>query len=169
MKRLHFIKVSDERSIKIVASLAKEIWNEHFTPIIGRPQVEYMLEKFQSEEAIRRQIKKEQFLYYLFKKEDRYIGYAGLVPHGKKGELFLSKFYVVAGQRKKGYGRKALAFIEQTAKAMKSKKIALTVNKNNVGAMRAYRQLGFKKTAALITDIGSDFIMDDYRMEKSLG
>jgi RimJ/RimL family protein N-acetyltransferase len=168
MKKLCFIKVSSEPLIKIVESLAKTIWSEYYTPIIGKPQVEYMLENFQSKKAIRRQLRKEHFLYYLLRKEREYIGYIGIVPDRRRGELFLSKIYVVAGERKKGYGTESLAFIERVAQEMELRKISLTVNKNNIGSIRAYQDLGFKKVAACKTDIGSGFVMDDYVMEKRL-
>ena len=35
-----------------LASLAEKIWRQHFTPIIGDEQVNYMLSNFQSPEAI---------------------------------------------------------------------------------------------------------------------
>jgi hypothetical protein len=39
-----------------VAELARDIWTEHYVPIIGRDQVDYMLDRFQSSDAIARQI-----------------------------------------------------------------------------------------------------------------
>jgi len=49
-------KVSDEIQIVTIECLAYEIWNEYFTPIIGKAQVDYMLEKFQSKKVITEQI-----------------------------------------------------------------------------------------------------------------
>ena len=66
MHNLNFLKVTDENTINITANLAKEISNEYFTPIIGRNQVEYMLDKFQSSKAMTDQTK-EGYLYYLIK------------------------------------------------------------------------------------------------------
>jgi len=45
-------EVSTEAQIETVARLAHEIWNQHFVPIIGKAQVDYMVEKFQSKRAI---------------------------------------------------------------------------------------------------------------------
>jgi diphthamide synthase (EF-2-diphthine--ammonia ligase) len=53
MNEVKVISVSGDYLIGIVESLAKEIWIEHYTPIIGRPQVDYMLENFQSSQAER--------------------------------------------------------------------------------------------------------------------
>jgi hypothetical protein len=35
--------------------------------------------------------------------------------------------------------------------------------------VNVYKRLGFQIAAELVMDIGSGFVMDDYRMEKSLG
>ena len=48
--------VSGENQIETIEALAEEIWSEHFTPIIGKAQVDYMLGKFQSKQAICEQI-----------------------------------------------------------------------------------------------------------------
>ena len=49
-------KVKTDDEIDVVSALAREIWTEHFTPIIGKSQVEYMLDNFQSSHAIKSQI-----------------------------------------------------------------------------------------------------------------
>ena len=49
-------QVETNDDIYTVATLAQEIWTQHFTPIIGASQVDYMLNKFQSTEAITAQI-----------------------------------------------------------------------------------------------------------------
>jgi len=36
------------KDINIVVEIAQEIWPEHYTPIIGLEQVEYMLNNFHS-------------------------------------------------------------------------------------------------------------------------
>jgi GNAT superfamily N-acetyltransferase len=163
---LEFIGVTDASSIRIVAALARDIWSEHYTPIIGKAQVEYMLEKFQSEIAIARQIKQENFLYYLLKESGRYIGYIGIVPRVDPKELFLSKIYVTAGERGRGVGRRAIDFIERLARDGGLTKICLTVNRNNQSAITAYQRLGFQNTGSVTCDIGSGFALCDYRMEK---
>ena len=48
-----FKKVKNSNDIDTVAQLAHEIWNQHFTSIIGKAQVDYMLDKFQLQNACR--------------------------------------------------------------------------------------------------------------------
>ena len=158
-----FLEVSTEDQMATVESLAREIWTEHYRPIIGTEQVEYMLDRFQSKKAIAEQIK-TGFLYFLIEEDNDFIGYLGVQP--KSDELFLSKIYIKASRRGKGYGRKAVQFAETIAKEKGLRKVVLTVNKNNGNTIRAYEKIGFKNVESIVQEIGNGFVMDDYRMEK---
>jgi len=156
-------KVSSENQIVIIENLAHEIWNEHFIPIIGKAQVDYMLEKFQSKKVITKQIE-NGFLYYLIKNNNEAIGYIGVISEDR--QLFLSKLYIVLAERGKGYGRKAIEFLEELAIEKNVNKISLTVNRNNLATINMYKKLGFENRGSMVKDIGSGFVMDDYKMEK---
>ena len=157
--------VSAENQIEIIVGLAYEIWNEHFTPIIGKAQVDYMLEKFQSKKVITEQIE-NGFLYFLIKNNNDYIGYLGVLA--KDNRLFLSKLYIISAERGKGHGRKAIAFLEKLAIDKGLSKISLTVNKNNSATIKTYIKLGFENRGSIVQDIGNNFVMDDYKMEKDI-
>lgn len=156
-------EVSTETQIETVARLANEIWNQHFVPIIGKAQVDYMLEKFQSKRAISEQIG-SGYSYYLLKAGGDYVGYTGICP--REDELFLSKLYIRASECGKGFGRKAIEFLEELAVEKGLSRITLTVNKNNTDAITAYEELGFTNLGVFVQDIGGGFVMDDYKMEK---
>jgi len=158
-----FIPVLRENQMEICESLAREIWSEHYTSIIGREQVDYMLARFQSRDAISNQIG-EGVLYFLMEAGSQFIGYLAVQPRGR--ELFLGKIYVRSSSRMRGFARKALLFIEGLARKRGMGKISLTVNRNNTGSIRAYEKLGFKNCGPVVKDIGGGFVMDDYRMEK---
>jgi len=160
-------EASASRQIETIEGLAHEIWDEHFTPIIGKAQVDYMLKKFQSKKAIKEQIR-QGFWYFLLsieeKNTNKYIGYIGIIQ--KEKQLFLSKFYIKLHERNKGYGKTALAFLEKMALEKGADNISLTVNKNNSETIKAYEKLGFKNIGSVVQNIGNNFVMDDYKMEK---
>lgn len=160
-----FITVSSEKHRALVETLAREIWTEHYTPMIGVAQVEYMLDQFQSRGAIAGQIS-EGALYFLIRGAHDVVGYLAVQPRDQ--ELFLSKIYIKRAERAKGYGGKAVRFAETLARERRLTKIALTVNKNNLSSIMAYEKLGFRNAGCLMQDIGNGFVMDDYRMEKSI-
>jgi len=166
MRRIRFTEVKHSELIGKIAGLASSVWREYYTPLIGKAQVDYMLSRFQSPEAIQKQIE-EGYRYYLFRdKEGDFIGYLGFVFRGC--EMFLSKIYLRRESRGFGYAREALKFLERRARKRRCFKITLTVNKHNHNSICAYEKMGFVKTDSLVQDIGNGFVMDDYRMEKFL-
>jgi RimJ/RimL family protein N-acetyltransferase len=158
-----FLPVSTENQLEVVELLAREIWTEHYTPIIGKEQVSYMLNRFQTKKTISEQIK-SGMLYFLMHDDNEFIGY--IAVQQREQELFLSKIYVKMLKRGLGHGREAVHFVETLAKAKSLTKIVLTVNKNNMNSIKAYEKMGFKNTGSIIQDIGSGFFMDDFTMVK---
>lgn len=152
-----FEKVND---IKELASLASSIWHEYWTCILTPEQIDYMVENFQSEKAIKNQIENENYTYYFIIKDGAKAGYFGISD--KKEYLFLSKLYIKKEYRHQGLGKKAFEKIKELAN---DKPIRLTVNKYNTNTINAYKKWGFKIIDAVVTDIGSGFVMDDYIME----
>lgn len=158
-----FLQVLTEKQLEEVELLAREIWTEHYTPIIGREQVAYMLDRYQTKYAISEQIK-SGMLYFLMQVDNESIGYIAVKQ--KEDELFLSKIYIKLQKRGLGYGEKAVQFAETLAKAKSLNRIVLTVNKNNVNSIKAYEKMGFKNMGSVIQDIGNGFFMDDFTMLK---
>ncbi len=160
---IEILPVYKKDDIQIVAKLAYEIWNEHYTPIIGQNQVSYMIDKFQSFDAVSAQIKGNDYEYYIINHAFEPSGYIGIKPSGD--ELFLSKFYIVSTKRGKGLGKKGFEFIISRAKDLGLKTISLTVNKENTNSIKAYAKMGFKNFGPIVADIGEGFIMDDFLMK----
>src|SRR5262245_22191673 len=137
---LEFTPVRTPAQIRVVARLAHDIWYEHYVALIGREQVDYMVARFQSAEAMGRQIE-EGYEYFLVQRDGRDIGYLGFQV--QDDALFLSKFYLHYDVRGTGTGRLAMEFIERLARQRGLKLIWLTVNKGNP-AVNAYERLGFR-------------------------
>lgn len=168
MDDIEFVPVAGTALVKITVALAEKIWRPYYTPIIGKPQVDYMLGMFQSQPAITKAIE-EGFLYFLIVKKREYIGYLAVLPQKDQDTILLSKIYLNENERRKGYGRKAMGFIEDVARRHGAKYIRLTVNKNNVDSIGAYEKMGFKRYGDAVSDIGAGFFMDDYQYQKKIG
>jgi ribosomal protein S18 acetylase RimI-like enzyme len=145
-----------------VAALAETIWREHFTPIIGADQVAYMLDRFQSAEAIAAQLD-EGVHYFLLVDESAPVGYMALIPETDR--LMISKLYILAEHRGRGVGRAAVAMAQAEARCRGLPVVYLTVNRFNHASIAAYRRLGFAIAGEVKKDIGGGFVMDDYQME----
>ncbi|MBU1109922.1 MAG: GNAT family N-acetyltransferase [Candidatus Riflebacteria bacterium] len=157
---IEIVRVVTSEQIEITAELADKIWREHYTPIIGTAQVDYMITKFQSPDAIRAQIDQNELTYYLLYSDREPAGYFAIQV--KTEEVFLSKLYVKSSLRKRGLAAKALGFIKNVAADNCLRRISLTINKNNSASLAAYERLGFKNEKAVVTDIGNGFVMDDF-------
>ncbi len=158
-----FHNVSTSKEIDEVVKIAREIWREHYPPIIGIEQVEYMLEKFHSKDAITVELKQHNYAYYLIKNNNGVIGYIGIQLRGD--DLFLSKIYIRSSERGNGIGKASMNFIKDLAVENNINRVSLTVNKNNSGSIAAYYRLGFIKTGDICVDIGGGYKMDDIKME----
>ncbi|MFC4309515.1 GNAT family N-acetyltransferase [Steroidobacter flavus] len=168
---LNFVPVTTPEQLAAVAALAHEIWYEYYVPLIGRPQVDYMVAKFQNAPAMQAQIE-QGYEYFLVQRQDSAgkvsdIGYCAVQEQPGR-VMFLSKFYLHHAARGSGTGRRCMEFIEGLARRRELSLLWLTVNKGNP-AVQAYQRLGFRIAADLVMDIGGGFVMDDYRMEKALG
>ena len=153
------------QQLQIIEQLANVIWNEHYTPIIGKAQVDYMLDKFQNVDAMSKQIE-NNYKYYIVKYKKTDVGY--LAFKIENSDLFLSKIYILKEFRGKSLGKQAMEFVSNQAINSECKTITLTVNKYNSNSIKAYEKIGFINIEELVQDIGCGFVMDDYKMAKKL-
>lgn len=160
-------KVCTADDITAVVRLAEKIWRQHFTSIIGADQVEYMLAKFQSTDAIKQQLNSGG-KYYIAAVEKRKIGYIAIVPDNINCKMMISKIYVKDDSRDLGIGTRLLEFVEKACRKRKFHTIWLTVNRHNHGPIKWYRHNGFEIVDEVKKDIGDGFYMDDFIMEKKV-
>ncbi|MBT8260850.1 MAG: GNAT family N-acetyltransferase, partial [Bacteroidia bacterium] len=109
---LNIVAAKKPHQLQTIEDLANIIWNEHYTPIIGKAQVNYMLEKFQSVDAMKQQLE-DGYKYYIIKYNEESIGYIAFKI--ESGNLFLSKIYILKTQRGKGFGKETMNFISNQA------------------------------------------------------
>ena len=170
---MSFVPVKSTVDQEYLARIAGEIWRGYWPAIIGEEQTEYMIEKFQSFEAIKRCMAKEDYEYwFLVATEDdddglekSIVGFTGGRSEPKTNRFFISKVYLFPEARGHGYARRVMEFYEDLCFARGHEAMYLTVNKHNDLGIRAYDGIGFETIDSVETDIGSGFIMDDYVME----
>ena len=163
MPELRFVS---EEEIPSVAELASGIWHEYFPIILSDEQIDYMVERFQSSDAMLEQVHEKGYHYAYITEGDDILGYTAVCPRGDC--LFLSKLYLKKENRGKGLGSASLQLIFQYARENGFRSVCLTVNKHNDKAISAYRRNGMEVIHSICTDIGDGFVMDDYVMEKVL-
>lgn len=169
-----FQPIETEIQLETLAQLADEIWHEYWPAIIGASQTDYMVEKFQSLDAIKRGIAEQGYRYWFIVDEDaepedpygQVKGYTGGYTEAETGRFFVSKIYLLANARGCGYCSETIAFYDQLCRAEGLRAMYLTVNKHNELGIRAYRAKGFETIESVVNDIGNGFAMDDYIMER---
>lgn len=176
--KVKFIEALHKSQYDIVGSLASKIWREHYGSILSPEQIDYMLLKFQSSEAVGKQIEELGYRYFMIYVEDSGsaeklcggeavpVGYIGV--KSENGKLFLSKFYILDEWRGKGIGSAGMQYIFKFAVYNGDSSVWLTVNKYNSTTIEIYRHLGFGTVAEQVADIGNGYVMDDFIMEKEL-
>ena len=163
---MNFLNIKTDDDIIKLANLASEIWHEYWPCLLSNEQIDYMVEKFQSFEALKNQIENDKYTYNIFEDNGNITGYFGICP--KQDYMFLSKLYVKKDYRHMGIGKLALKKIIQFSLQYNKKYIKLTVNKNNINTINAYKNWGFQTIDATVSDIGQGFVMDDYIMKLDL-
>jgi len=162
---LSFVKVETPADIAAVATLADEIWHEHYTAILAADQIDYMVVQFQSAQSIAAQIR-SGYAYYLLVCDGQQVGYLSFSVD--KSRLFLSKLYILKAHRGHHHASRALAFLTELCAAQKLQSIWLTVNRYNTDSIAVYRKMGFNVIRNQVSDIGGGYVMDDYVMEMNI-
>ncbi|MBA3013884.1 MAG: GNAT family N-acetyltransferase [Desulfobulbaceae bacterium] len=163
----HFQFVHSEEQVAAVVRLAHEIWQEHYVPIIGQKQVDYMVAKFQSAHSIIAQLS-DTYEYYLVSHQGQDLGYVAIVPDRTGPTLMLSKIYILKSARGLGLEKQTLYFVEDLYFQRGINQIWLSVNKYGLDAIAWYARMGFRNAGPTRQGIGEGFVMDDFRLVKTI-
>ena len=141
--------------------IASKIWHDHYTKIIGKEQVNFMLETIYDKKSLKESIDKGQ-AYFFILKNDQKVGFYSIT---NENELWLNKLYVNTDLQGKGIGKLVLDYIVDIKNP---KTIRLTVNRQNYKSINFYFKNGFKIERVEDFDIGSGFWMNDFIMIKQV-
>lgn len=163
--------VETSEDVARLAELAEGIWFDYWPDLIGADQTRYMVEQFQSLDAIRRDMDRNAYEYWFVCAADdgRVVGYTGGHVEPETNRFFISKIYLLASERGRHFASAIVRFYEDLCRERGLGAMYLTVNKGNELGIRAYKGNGFSTIDAVETDIGDGFVMDDYIMEKRVG
>lgn len=169
MSDIQLERVQTQGQIDALCAIAKTVWHETFDPILPPGQPDYMIEKFQSDHAVKDQMARQNYRYYLARLDGEYAGFVGFAPRYEgKDEMYLSKVYLLAQCRGRGVVRRLFQLVEDEARREGLPRIRLTVNKHNTHAYDVYAHYGYENVESVKADIGSGYFMDDYVMVKKL-
>ena len=154
------LKVAEEKDLSIISKLAKAIWNDHYVPIIGQQQVDYMLDKMYNHQSLVEQLNIKKHVFYLIQKDNTAIGFVSVSSENNR-DYFLHKFYIDQQKSNSGIGTKVLNLLIET---IKPKILTLTVNRQNFKSINFYFKNNFKIDRVEDFDIGNGYEMNDFVM-----
>lgn len=147
--------------IGLIQQLAHKIWWAHYPEIIGERQVEYMLERFYSFDALEKQMAEGQVFFFI-KTEMMDSGFIAVTAMDK-GKYFINKFYVDLDQHNKGVGTATFSALLNELSDVQE--IQLQVNRMNYKPINFYFKLGFVIDRVADFDIGDGYFMNDFVMK----
>jgi diamine N-acetyltransferase len=162
--RLHVQKASGKADIEMLEALAKDIWEQSYSPVIGKTQVDYMI-RFQSKTAIESDIMLG-LLYFIALYDNIPCGYSSV----KKDDsaVFISKMHVKQGYGGRGVTRAILNEIFEYAKKCKAKKVWLNCSRYNTSSLELYEKSGFTVKDSDTAGNLKLFATDEYVLEKQI-
>ena len=150
--------------LPIVIDLTKKIWPVAYGEILSKAQLDYMIEKFYNETALRELMQKGHIFYLAQDDKDKYVGFLSYEINCEPNKTKIHKIYVLPETQGTGLGRQFFELVKEKAIENHQKAIFLNVNKYN-NAIHFYTKLGFTKVKDEVIDIGNGYVMDDYVME----
>lgn len=154
--------------IDAVISIGRRIWQEHYVPIIGQEQVDYMTSQRFTHDYLGQYPDSSDRWLDLLEVDGATVGYCSYSLGPAPGELKLEQLYLLPELHGRGLGGMMMRHIEAHARRLGRNTVWLTVNKYNAGSIEVYKKSGFTVREEAVFDIGNGFVMDDYVMEKRL-
>lgn len=153
--------------IEIIRTIAKNTWPHAYSKILSAAQLDYMLDKMYSSDALISQFEAgHQFI--LGKNSDKEIGFASWSLTDDISSIYhLHKIYILPPEQGKNFGRQILAYIIDDILSKSGKYLRLNVNRDN-NARFFYENIGFEIIEEVDNPIGNNYFMNDFIMEKKL-
>jgi ribosomal protein S18 acetylase RimI-like enzyme len=161
-----YIKPVTIKDVQIIERLTKLIWNHNMGSFISKEQIDYMIAKSCTQEAIKKELESSKVSYVKLMEEKEMVGFGVYGITSNEGEMQVCKLNIHPDYQNKGLVKYLLEYIEKQAMQNQIEYLMLSVNRNNKQAISAYLKNGFVIEESVIIDIGNGFVMDDYIMKK---
>lgn len=161
------IRNAEMEDINTIGYLAYQTWPLSYKDILSLDQLQYMLKLFYSPSSLRKQMVEDHHRFLIAELDEEPVGFASFSKLDSAGTYKLHKLYVRTDIQGKGLGKALLSQVEESAMAEGATYLHLNVNRNNK-ALAFYEKLGFVIIDEEDIDIGHNFFMNDYVMEKKL-
>jgi len=151
-----------------VKEIAYKTWPDTYGTILTKQQLDYMLDLFYSEEALRKNASEKGHLFFLAKDHDLAVAFVSIEHNYQQQSITrIHKIYILPETQGQGIGKLLIEKVEFLANEAKSEKLSLNVNRHNA-ALFFYKKNGFEIVGEEDIPLGHGYLMEDYIMEKPL-
>lgn len=158
------VTIHDAKSIR---DIALATWYVTYGLTHSKAQLDYMIEKFYSLEALEQSILEKE--YYIYEEENCPLGFISLEHHfAAKSTTKIHRIYILPECQGKGIGKTLIDYAATIAQLNQSTFLLLNVNRENK-ARFFYEKLGFEIQKSEDIPIGNGYLMEDFVMEKRIG
>jgi ribosomal protein S18 acetylase RimI-like enzyme len=159
------VYLHERHKLEIIEALAWKIIPEVYGTYIPLAHCQFFVKKFQSIQALEDQLHRG-YEYYLLSENGMPVGYLGILWEGDC--LQLSKLYLLKECRGRGFGFKAMQFVEERARQLDVGEISLIVNRKNVASIAFYEKFGFRIAEPLVSSYENGHAEKDYKMIRAI-
>jgi ribosomal protein S18 acetylase RimI-like enzyme len=156
-----------QADIPTLRSLAEYIWRTSYAEMISAAQIDYMLARMYSPDAIAEEML-SGIVWELAMDDGTPNGFLACKPGPDPGRVKLEKLYLAPELQGRGLGQQMIARALAAGAELGGRRLWLQVNKYNRRAQRAYERAGFHIESEGVFDIGGGFVMDDFLMARSI-
>ena len=157
----HVTKATADQA-QIIHDLVHQIYYPTYKDILTKEQIDFMLDKSYTIEALQHAMATDQD-FYLLKEEDEYVGFMAL-KQATDTIVRIEKLYLLPEMQGKGCGKLLINYAQDMALSVGKHRLELNVNRSNK-AYNFYLKQGFK----VIQEIDIPYygyILDDYVMQQ---
>lgn len=155
------LKTVTENDFTTVEKLARIIWDKHYITIITQQQIDFMLGKMYSFEALKKQTEEGHKIYLIQNEANEEIGFIS-TSTDTENNFWLHKFYILQQKQHAGVG--AWVFNKVFTELYHPKTIRLNVNRQNFKSVNFYFKMGFKIEKVNDLEVGNGYYMNDFVM-----
>lgn len=165
----YFMKIRKAtiEDLPLVREIGTQTYRATYPSILGEEQVQYMLDKFYTPEALAGQMEEGHIFWLCFLDSIP----AAFVSFSRTQSLeqtwHLQKIYILPKMQGKGIGRTLLTRVADYCREAGAQGVRLNVNRYNK-ARYFYEKLGFRVIREEDISIGQGYFMNDYLMELDL-
>lgn len=162
------IAIRKSENIAHIQEVSYNTWPNTFKYILSDEQIAYMLNLMYSEATLTRQIQHEGHQFYIAYEKDKPLAFVGLQMHYPNSTFTkIHKLYVLPSAQKRGIGAQLIQRVAEIAQENGCNTLTLNVNRHNI-AVTFYQKDGWTISREEDIDIGNNYWMNDYVMEKPI-